>query len=146
MYCKEIGHKNSDKVLEIGMTLDELIENETQEIQDAINEVIENAGTSDADWNVLLSAGELIAKYKAFTFGNTEQLLSPVIPERYISMSLVKKQAAEIEKLKKLLANLDERAKNWRILSQLVGDYIGYGYGDHTQYFKDASRVYLENE
>ena len=46
------------------MTLDELIENETQEIQDAINEVIESAGTSDADWSVLLSAGQLIARLR----------------------------------------------------------------------------------
>jgi len=46
------------------MTLDELIDNETQEVQDAIYEIIDDAGTSDADWSVLLSAGQLIAKLR----------------------------------------------------------------------------------
>lgn len=46
------------------MMLDELIENEPQEIQNSINDVIERAGTSDADWSVLLSAGQLIARLR----------------------------------------------------------------------------------
>ncbi len=43
------------------MTLDELIAKQPPEIAAAIERVIEEAGTSDADWSVLLTAGKLIA-------------------------------------------------------------------------------------
>jgi hypothetical protein len=61
-------------------------------------------------------------------------------------MSLAKKQAGERAKLKRLLDNLDDRATNWQQLNESVAHYIGWGYGDPTQHFKDALRAYLADE
>ena len=44
--------------------LDQLIEEQTPEVAKAINNLIERAGTSDADWNVLLEAGNMIAELR----------------------------------------------------------------------------------
>ena len=47
-----------------GPTLDELIESQPVDVRDAIEEVIEKAGTSDADWEILLAAGQIIAELR----------------------------------------------------------------------------------
>jgi len=44
--------------------LDQLIEEQTPEVAKAINDLIERAGTSDADWNMLLAAGNMIAELR----------------------------------------------------------------------------------
>lgn len=44
--------------------LDQLIEEQTPEVAKAINDLIERAGTSDADWDVLLEAGNMIAELR----------------------------------------------------------------------------------
>lgn len=47
-----------------GPTLDELIESQPVDVRDAINDVIYYAGTSDADWQILLAAGRIIAELR----------------------------------------------------------------------------------
>jgi hypothetical protein len=47
-----------------GPTLEECIEKESPEVQKAINDVIDEAGTSDADWAILRAAGILLAKVR----------------------------------------------------------------------------------
>jgi len=44
--------------------LDQLINEQTPEVAKAINDLIEQAGTSDADWDVLLAAGNMIAELR----------------------------------------------------------------------------------
>ena len=44
--------------------LDQLIEEQTPEVAKAIDDLIDRAGTSDADWNVLLEAGDMIAELR----------------------------------------------------------------------------------
>jgi hypothetical protein len=51
--------------LEIKMTLDECLETVNEKVADEIERLIEIAGTSDADWQILKAAGEEIAKLKA---------------------------------------------------------------------------------
>ena len=46
------------------MTLDELLETVPVEVKNAIEEICEEAGTYDADWEVLKVAGELLVEHK----------------------------------------------------------------------------------
>lgn len=45
--------------------LDQLIEEQTPEVAKAINDLIDRAGTSDADFDVLLEAGNMIAELRS---------------------------------------------------------------------------------
>lgn len=42
--------------------LDSLIQKQPPEVVDAINRLIDMAGTSDADWQILVTAGQLISE------------------------------------------------------------------------------------
>lgn len=45
-------------------TLDESMGKLDPDVRECIQSVIDRAGTSDADWQVLLAAGELLAEWK----------------------------------------------------------------------------------
>lgn len=60
-------------------TLDELIEQQPPAVQSAIEAICDKAGTSDADWEVLLAAGEMVAVLQA------EQRASGSLIERVVS-------------------------------------------------------------
>lgn len=47
------------------MNLEELLEHENEDVQMAIEEICDSAGTSGADWNVLQEAGRMIANLRS---------------------------------------------------------------------------------
>ncbi|WP_333876836.1 hypothetical protein [Methylobacter sp.] len=60
-------------------------------------------------------------------------------------MTLDQKHKAEKVRLQSLLDGLESRATNWVTLNDVVGAYVGFGYGDPTEHFKAALKHYIED-
>ena len=69
---------------EIVTTFDESMAKVSREVQSAIQQITDMAGTTDADWSVLVTAGEMVAAYR--------EMLARIIDAIKIDMSETRTQ------------------------------------------------------